>query len=93
MNAKTEAQKYLAELYKEHTGLTSGPVIKALDEMNDKLGITDPYCRPVKNLSEHYIDDIPPNGYGVRRTSGGGKYLKPVKIVPSKAKKEAASDE
>ena len=91
MSKKTDADKALAELYEEHTGLTSGPVIKALNEMNDKLGITDPYCRPFKNLSEHYIDDIPPGGYGVRTKAwGGGKYLKPVKII--KNEKEANAD-
>ena len=89
--AKKEAQELRDELYKEHTGLTEGPVIKALNEMNDEVGITDPYCRPVKNMSENWINDIPPGGFGVRTEKGSyGKFLKPVKII--KNKKEVEQD-
>ena len=89
MTAKSEANKALAELYKEHTGLTKGPVIKALSEMNNELGITDPYLVPVQNHSEHDIESIPPNGLGVVPVGRLGKRLKRVKIV-SKADGEPA---
>jgi hypothetical protein len=83
--AKKEAQAVLDGLYKEHTGLTDGPVVKALNEMNDEVGLTNPYCRAVKNMGENWIDDIPPGGFGVMPSSGGGgKFMKPVKIIKDK---------
>ena len=81
MTTKQEANKALAELYKEGTGLTKGPVIKALNAMNNELGITDPYYIAVQNLHTKDWENIPPNGFGVVQKGRLSKRLKPVKII------------
>ena len=79
--------KALEAVYRDN-GITSVPVIKALNALNDEVGISDPHCVLVKNLYSKPWENIPPGGFGVVKASRMAKRLKRVSLK----KKEDETD-
>ena len=84
-----KANDALNAIYEKQTGLTSGPVIKALNAMNKELGLTDPFCIPVQNLYKNDYENIPPGGFGVVKAGRLTKRLKRLTITTKEASDES----
>ena len=85
MTAKKEFQKALDELYEEHLGTTTGPVVKALNAMNHELDMSRPRVVCVQNFYDQVWDGIPANGgFGVVPANQVSRKLKRVKVVKAK---------
>ena len=86
MTAKQDVQKVLDELYEEHLGTTTGPVVKALNAMNHDLDLSKPRVVCVQNFYDQTWDGIPPQGFGVVPANRVSKKLKRVKVISKPAK-------
>ena len=78
--AGKQVQNVLDELYIENFGTADGPIAKALNDMNNELGWTNPYCRIVRNHHTVAVEHIGPGEIGVLQDKRGGKRTQ--RVVP-----------